>query len=342
MRRFALLAVAASLALAGCDHQRPHDTSEPKLAGPTVTETPRYVPAPQTVWMHGVGIDVPAKWPRNELDCGRPFHTTVVVEPATAAFPLCVAIPPKHAHPNVAWLGAYLPPLRPGGVLGLVGVPAGGLAAMTRTTIDGVPAWTWEGHDPETDQPAVLVVVPSREIFVAVTSRNRSTRDSIVSSIRFAPKDPATRCATRTTAYDAAPRHPRLDRAIDVSGAVAVVACHYVAGWLESTATSMSAAKLRTLVHAIRAAPHVTSARAPEDTGCAGLDPGPPAYSDDGPVVLRFAFADGHSAVVVVRVVNCTRWQSYLYAGNVERRLTGAVLLALPPVLVQFPGPDSM
>jgi hypothetical protein len=176
-----------------------------------------------------------------------------------------------------------------------------------------------------------------------VSSVHRTIRDEVIASIRFVPKDPETGCATRTTAFDAPPAHPRLDRPIDVSGAVSVTACHYVAGWLETTAVSMPPVKLRALVRAIDAAPHVTSARAPVDQGCAGLDRGPAQWGDDGPVVLRFTFADGTTGVVVARVVWCTRWQSYVYAGNAERRLTGAVLAALPPrVLMQFPGIDTM
>src|SRR5205823_5566740 len=121
------------------------------------------------------------------------------------------------------------------------------------------------------------------------------------------------------------------DRPIDVSGAVAVSACHYVAGWLETTSLSMPPAKLRALVRLIGAAPHVTPARAPVDAGCESVDRGPPEWSDDGPVVLRFSFADGSTGIVVARIVWCTRWQSYLYAGDAERRLTGALLAALPP-----------
>ena len=296
----------------------------------------------QTGWMHGVGVDAPATWPRNALRCGQPAKRTLVVEPASAVFPACFALPPKGSHPDVVWLGAYVPPLRPKALLGLVELPAGGLSAMTPLSIGGESAREWSGRDPAAGQPAVLVVLPARHVFVAVTSTHRALRDAVVASIRVVSTDPATGCATRTTAYDAPPPRPRLEQPIDVSGAVSVVACHYVSGWLSATASSMPPAALRTLVRSIGAAPHVTSARAPADTGCEGVDPGPPEYSDDGPVVLRFTFADGHSTVVVARTVYCTRWQSYLYAGDLERRLTGAVLEALPRVLDQFPDPDSM
>ncbi len=292
--------------------------------------------------MHGVGVDVPATWPRNQLHCGNPARTTLVVEPAEAPSPLCLALPAKGAHPDVVWLGGYVSPLRAGTVLGLIELPDGGPAAMTPITIDGEPAREWRGRDPAADEPAVLVVLPQRETFVAIASMRQSIRDAAVASIRVVGTDPSTGCPTRTTAYDEAPRHPRLDRPIDISGAVGVRACHYVAGWLVTTATSMPAAKLRALVRAIDAAPVVTSARAPDDAGCARVDRGPPEDSDDGPVVLRFSFAGNRSVVVVARVVMCTRWQSYLYAGDVERRLTGAVLRTLPPVLDQFPDPDTM
>ena len=57
-----------------------------------------------------------------------------------------------------------------------------------------------------------------------------------------------------------------------------VVACHYVAGWLETTAVSMPPGKLQALVRAIDAAPHVTAARAPVDNGCQNVDGGPPPF----------------------------------------------------------------
>lgn len=351
LRRWGLLprrvavALVIALALAGCDSapRRPA-VSAPVASAPlgTPTPTPRPVPPTQTGWMHGVGVDVPASWPRNQLHCGHPAETTLVVEPTSAVFPLCFALPPKGAHPNVVWLGAYAPPLQPKALLGLVALPAGGLRAMTPMAIGGERAFAWRGRDPATTEPAVLVVLPSRDVFVVVMSAHRSTRDAVVASIHVVKNDPATGCAVRSSAYDAPPRHPVLDRPIDVSGAVSVVACHYLSGWLEAMAASMPPAALRRLARAIDAAPHVTSARSPIDAGCEGLDPGPPEYSDDGPVVLRFTYADGRTAVVVARVVNCTRWQSYLYAGNVERRMTGAFLLALPRVLDQFPGPETM
>jgi hypothetical protein len=214
---------------------------------------------------------------------------------------------------------------------------------MTPISIAGEPARELRTRDRRTHDPAVLVVLPRRATFVTVTSRSRAIRDAVVASIRVVPTDPATRCATRTASYDAPPRHPRLDRPIDVSGAVDATACHYVAGWLETTAASMPPATLRALVLAIDRAPHVTTARAPVDRGCEGLDCGPPEWSDDGPVVLRFQLRDGTTKVVVIRVVWCTRWQSYLYSGDLERRLTGAVLVDLPRgVLDEFPGPDTM
>lgn len=339
----AVVALVLALAAGGCDSTPPHTAAPPPSAPvQTPTPTPTTRTAVQTGWMHGVGVDVPARWPRNALRCGNPAKTTLVVEPAGAVYPACFALPPKGAHPDVAWLGAYVPPLRPHALLGLIEIPAGGLSTMIPVTIGGERGREWQGRDPRTGQPAVLVVLPGRQVFVAVTSRNRALREAIVASVRVVATDPSTGCATRTTSYDAPPLQPRLDRSIDVSGAVSVVACHYVSGWLSATAPSMPPGALRVLVRAIDAAPHVTTARAPDDAGCERLDPGPPEYSDDGPVVLRFGFADGRSKVVVVRVVNCTRWQSYLYAGNVERRLTGAVLLALPRVLDQFPDPDSM
>jgi hypothetical protein len=340
MSRPLAVALACALAAAACTGAPRHP---PQAAVPTFTiSPPRYTPAPQTGWMHGVGIDVPPTWPRDRLRCGQPWETTLVVEPVSAVTPLCLAMPVKGAHPDVAWLGAYLPPLRPHTVLGLVEIPSGGLAAMTPTTIDTERAWRWQSRDFRTHEPALLVVVPSRRVFVEVASVHSTIRDAVIASIRFVPNDPATGCAVRTTAYDAPPQHPRLDRRIDVAGAVGVVACHYVAGWLEKTVPSMPAAGLRALVRAIDAAPHVTSALAPVDAGCQGLDRGPPEYDDDGPVVLRFSFPGGRSRVVVGRVTYCTRWQSYLYSGDVERRMTGAVLRALPRILDDFPGPDTM
>lgn len=335
-----LLALVIALAAAGCD-SAPHRTAATHPSTP-VTRTPTPAPAVQTGWLHGVGVDAPARWPRDALRCGHPAKSTLVVEPAGAAYPACFALPRKGSHPDVVWLGGYVPPLQPKAFLGLVELPAGGLSAMTPVTISGEPAREWQGRDPAADEPAVLVVLPTRGVFVVVMSKDRSIRAAAVASIRIVATDPLTGCATRTTAYDAPPRHPDLDRPIDVSGAVGVVACHYVASWLTATAASVPTAKLAALVRAIGAAPHVTSNRAPEDAGCERLDPGSPEYGDDGPVVLRFTFHGGRSRVVVARVVYCTRWQSYLRAGDVERRMTGALLLALPRVLEQFPDPDTM
>lgn len=340
--RRGLVALGVVLAVAGCTGSTPHRAADPVAPTPSYTEGPRHTPAPQTGWMHGVGVDVPARWPRDLLRCGQPAGTTFVVESASAVHTMCYAQPVKGAHPDVAWLGAYLPPLRPGTSLGLVEIPSRGLAAMTRTTIDGVRAWSWQTRDSRTHQPAVLVVVPDRAVFVEVASAHRAVREAVIGSIRFVSKDPATGCAVRTTVYDTPPPHPRLDGQLDVSGAVGVVACHYVAGLLETTATSVPAAQLKALVHAIDSAPHITATLAPVDQGCQSVDRGPPQYSDDGPVVLRFSYADGHSKVVVARVSYCTRWQSYLYSGDVERRMTGALLHALPRVLDQFPDPDTM
>jgi len=340
VRSRVVVVVLLALAAAGCT-AAPH-AQHRVVAVPTFTETPHYTPAQQTGWMHGVGVDVPRSWPRDLLTCGQPKGTTFVVESASAGAPLCFTKPVKGAHPDVAWLGVYIPPLRPGVALGLVEIPSRGLAAMTPTTIDGVRAWSWQSRDFRTHEPAVLVVVPARSVYVAVASVHRAVREAVIGSIRFVTNDSATGCSTRTTAYDGPPRHPRLDRHIDVSGAVGVVACHYVGGWLETTATSVPASQLKALVRAIDAAPHVTTALAPDDQGCQGLDRGPPQYDGDGPVVLRFSFAGGRTSVVVARVSFCTRWQSYLYAGDIERRMTGAVLLALPPVLNDFPDPNSM
>ncbi|MDQ1699470.1 MAG: hypothetical protein QOG34_1333 [Frankiaceae bacterium] len=341
MRR--LLAVLLALVSAvGCTHGGSSPRAASPVPTPSFSEGPRPVPPPQTGWMHGVGVDVPTTWPRNQLRCGEPWRTTLVVQSAGAAVPLCLWLAPKNFHPDVVWIGGYVPSLTEHTVLGTVEVPAGGLKAMRRLTIAGEPAAEWRSRDRRTGEPAVLIVLPRRAVFVTVSSVHRTIRDSVVASIRFVPKDPATGCATRSTAYDRPPRHPVFDRPIDVSGAVSVVGCHYIRGWLETTTGPMSGRKLRTLVAAIDAAPPLTTVRAPIDAGCAGLTPGPPEYNDDGPAVLRFIYADGRSTLVVVRVVWCTRWQSYLYAGDVERRLTGAVLLALPPLLSQFPGPDTM
>jgi hypothetical protein len=301
------------------------------------------LPATQTGWLHGVGVDVPAAWPRNQLRCGDPWRTTLVVESAGAAVPLCLWVPRKNFHPDVVWVRGYLAPLAPGSRLGPVSLPAGGLGSLTARTIGGEPARELRTSDPRTRQPVVVVVLPRRSVFVAVSSAHRTIRDAVVASIHVVTTDPSTGCSVRSTAYDAPPRHPILDQAIDVSGAIGAVVCHYVDGWLERTAASMPPPKLRALVHAIGGAPHVTSARAPVDRGCESVRRGPPAYDDDGPVVIRLRWRDGTTKVVVARVVWCTRWQSYVYAGDVKRRVTGAVLLALPPgVLEQFPGPDTM
>lgn len=341
MRRLVPTLMCVALCLAGCHATTAHSPEGAPPVRTTVTPTARPV-AQQTGWMHGVSVDVPASWPRNQLHCGEPWRTTFVVEPAGAAVPLCFTLPPKHFHPDVVWLAAYIPPLAPQSVMGSAGISTGAAAHMTRTTVAGETAWTWSTRDTRTHTPIVFVVLPKRSVYVAAESMHRTVRDAVVASIRIASTDPATGCATRTTAYDAPPPHPRLDRAIDVSGATAVVTCHYVAGWLESTAAAMPPAGLRALVRAIDTAPHVTSARAPVDAGCEGLQPGPPQYSDDGPVVLRFSFSGGRSVTVVARVVMCTRWQSYVYSGSLERRMTGALLLALPRVLLEFPGPGTM
>jgi hypothetical protein len=286
---------------------------------------------------------VPATWPRNDLRCGQPAGTTLIVQPAGAVVPLCYSPMAMNFHPDVVWLGGFIPPLDPAAAFGPVDPPRGGVAAMTPVTIGGEPAREWHTRDRRTRDPAVLVVLPRREVFVVVSSRHQRIRDAAVASIRIVRNDPATGCATRTTGYDAPPRRPRFDRTIDVSNAVGLTACHYVTGWLETTAASMPPRSLRALVDAIDQAPHVTSARAPVDRGCESVDRGPPEYDSDGPVVLRFQLRDGTATVVVVRIVWCTRWQSYLYAGDVMRRLTGAVLLALPPgLLVSYPGPDTM
>jgi hypothetical protein len=337
-------AVAAMLAcaLTGCT-AAPHRAATPQSPAPRFTETPRYVAPVQTGWMHGVGVDVPAAWPRNQLRCGDPWRTTLVVQSAGAAVPLCAWLTPENFHPDVVWVGSYVAPLQPGAVLGPVEAPARGLGAMTAITIDGEPAREVSTRDRRTHEPAVLVVLPKQAVFVSVSSVHQKIRADAVASIRVVTTDPATGCATRTSAYDRAPRHPILDRPIDVSAAVAAVACHYVAGWLETTAASISPVQRRALVRAVDRAPQVTTARAPIDRGCETVDRGPRQYSDDGPVVLRFRLRDGTTKVVVARVEWCTRWQSYLYAGNVVRRMTGAVLLALPAgVLDQFPGPTTM
>ena len=337
----AMLALSCAAVVVGCDSGPAHRAAKPRPGSP-VPIPPKYVPAPQTGWLHGVGVDVPAAWPRNQLRCGQPAGTTLIVQSAGAVTPSCFAVFPRNFHPDVVWLNGFVPPVTANTSFGPVNLPAGGLAAMTRLTIAGEPAYELATRDRWSHEPTVLVVLPRRAAFVAVSSMHRTIRDEVIASIRFVPKDPATGCVTRTTAYDAPPRHPQLERHIDVSGAVGVTTCHYVAGWLETTAVSMPPAKLAALVRAIDQAPHVTSARAPVDAGCEGLNRGPPEWSDDGPVVMRFSFAGGRTAIVVARVVQCTRWQSYLYAGNVERRMTGALLAALPPVLVQFPGIDTM
>jgi hypothetical protein len=341
--RRVLVATVVALAVVGC-RSGSHPVAAPHHPVSRATNSPRppSTPPTQTGWMHGVGVDVPRTWPRDQLRCGQPARTTLVVQSVGAVFPTCFWPAPKTLRPDVVWIGGYAPPLRPASALGVVEVPARGLAAMTPLTIAGEPAREWLTHSPRTGEPAVLIVLPRRSVFVAVSSTHRSIRDSVVASIHVVDSDPATGCATRSSAYDAPPRHPMLDRPIDVAGAVSVVGCHYVAGWLETTAASMPAAKLRALVRAVNAAPHVTAARAPDDTGCERVDLGPPALNDDGPVVLRFSLRDGRTVVVVARVVYCTRWQSYLYAGNLERRLTGTVLLAMPRLLDQFPDPDSM
>ena len=337
-----MLALSCAAALAGCDSGGSHRATGPRPTAPIPVTTPAHAPATQTGWLHGVAVDVPAGWPRNKLRCGTSYETSLIVLPAGAAFPACAWAKPKTLRPDVVWLAGFVPPLTASSRFLGADLPPGGLAKSTAVTINGEPARELQTRDNWTKEPAVLVVLPRRAVYVVVSSMHRTIRDSVVASIRFARRDAITGCLVRTSAYDAPPRHPHLDGRIDVSGAVSVSACHYVAGWLETTAASMPAAKLAALMRAIDAAPHVTSARAPVDRGCEGLAPGPPEWSDDGPVVLRFSFADGTSRIVVARVVECTRWQSYVFSGSVERRMTGALLAALPPVLVQFPGIDTM
>jgi hypothetical protein len=339
-------AVLAAAILAGCgSQQQAQSDSRASPAAPSATPQPTNTadtnPGEQTGWMHGIGVSVPASWPRNALRCGDPSRTTLIVQPTGAGTPLCFVIRPKSLHPDVVWMAAYEPPVSAGAIFGAVALPARGFATMTPVTVAGEDARELRTRD-RFGEAALLIVFPARRVFVQVSSTHPALIDGTVASIRSVTTDVESGCAVHTTAYDAPPAHPRLDQPLEMGVVTAVSGCHYLGGWLESTADSMPAAKLARLVHALEASPRMTKARAPIDSGCERLDPGPPSYSDDGPVVLRLRLADGSLRVVVVRIVMCTRWQSYVASGDIQRRVTGELLLSLPPLLVQFPGPETM
>src|SRR5206468_2500395 len=66
----------------------------------------RSVPAGmQRAWLHGVGVDAPASWPRNAVHCGRAIRDTFVVFPSGGGNQSCAIWPIPDV--STVWLGAY-------------------------------------------------------------------------------------------------------------------------------------------------------------------------------------------------------------------------------------------
>ena len=303
------------------DRITPRDT-------PTSTPTPK--PAPEGMeqyWLRGVGVDAPASWKPNRAQCGTPVASTVIVMYSGEGVAGCaITNPPKH--------------------LSVIRMSAGDNKAAYQQhdwhpeTINGDAV---EVANERTDQGdhERLVHFADRQVTVDMTSPDESIIDAATQSLQTVDTDPDTGCVVHTDAYDDGKPAPQGDAHVLLPGhPTSAIGCVYVSGWLESNAR-VSGDKLTALVNAVRAAPALTDSQAPDDTNCesvAGMqDP-----SDNPPMMLRFDYADSSTWTLVAKINWCTRWQSTISSGSVTRRITGALLLALPQLWMGYPDPDSM
>ncbi|MBV9293544.1 MAG: hypothetical protein JO222_13935 [Frankiales bacterium] len=319
--------IALAVVLGGCDTARPpvahQSPSTSKSAGPSLP--PGSSPRPlarglQRGWVHGVGVDAPAEWKLDALHCGVPVADTLIVTTVGYAPTYCLASPP--AGVSFAWLGSYQNGLHPGLALGHYILSGRQLARLRPRQINNVLVASGQVTRLH-GQRVLLVVVPHRHVFLFVSSPHPDAVAKLVDSLQAVDVDPDTGCRTFTRTYDDVASLPAGSSRTPVPGApTSTVACYYVDGWLEATG-ELSSAQTSKLVVAIDVAP-----RARISHSCDKVRQG--SYAAPGPMLLQFRYPSQAPVSAVARIFACHGWQSYVSNGRSTRRMTLAVLHAIP------------
>ena len=278
----------------------------------------------QRAWLRGVGVDAPAQWKRNHTRCGTPLGDTLIVEYTGEATAGCLITNPPT---GLSVVDLSTSRANDEGV------------RYEHATIDGVAVET-ATRQTDDGRAERLVYFPDRGVNVSITSPDTSVVDAAYQSLQVVQSDPASGCVVHTNAYDdGRPPDQGGGQVLLPGDPTSADACVYVDDWLESTA-HLTGDKLATLINAVRAAPPTTKEQAPDDAGCESVA-GMQEPSDNPPMLLRFDGPDGHW-MLVAKISWCTRWQSTISSGSATRRIDQQLLLALPPVWMSYPDPDSM
>jgi hypothetical protein len=284
----------------------------------------------QRLWVHGVGIDVPASWPRNALKCGIPTMNTVVVTTLPYGHRPCAATEPTGL--SFAWLGSFRDSVTVGSTLGALTVDRTHLDELHKSVVNhiGVLRGVWRTAAGE---PLTVLVLPQRHVYVFIATPDRQLYARTLLSLQLVAVDPDTGCEVFTRDYDdAASLSPSVRRPLVPPAVSSVDACYYVDGWLEATA-SLDGEDAQSLARSIDGAPTGRVSHRCDTFRQGGL-------VLTGPMVLRFHDgADLHTAVA--RVVSCHGWDSYVTNGAVTHAIDRATLRRIPR-LWGYAAPDHL